>query len=331
MVLAGVEGERGRDGDELGALDREDPIQLGEAQVVADAEPDTPALDLAGHGLVPGLLRLRLAVHVPAHLDVEQVDLAVDGGDLALGVEDDARVRELLAAVAPLGDRAAHERDPVRARPAAHRLDRLAAVERLGDLEEDLGRPDAVPLLGQEDDVGAGRGGAGHERLGSLDVVRLRARGVELDAGDAQRSAIAHRIALSGGPEPRRDPGGGAHDRARRRLAPPRAAQQLGDAATCSAPATGSSPSARWGPRRSSDSAGSARSPTSTSPSTSWTCSGAPSTAPRSRWRRSPSGAGALWLQLGIVSPEARRIAEAAGLDYVEDECTAIVHRSLAR
>jgi uncharacterized protein len=35
--------------------------------------------------------------------------------------------------------------------------------------------------------------------------------------------------------------------------------------------------------------------------------------------------AGALWLQLGIVSPEARAIAEAGGLDYVEDECTAIV------
>jgi uncharacterized protein len=43
------------------------------------------------------------------------------------------------------------------------------------------------------------------------------------------------------------------------------------------------------------------------------------------------AGAGALWLQLGIVSPEARRIAEAAGLDYVEDECTAIVHSGLAR
>jgi predicted CoA-binding protein len=38
-------------------------------------------------------------------------------------------------------------------------------------------------------------------------------------------------------------------------------------------------------------------------------------------------GAGALWLQLGIVSPEARRIALEAGLDYVEDACTAIVHR----
>jgi predicted CoA-binding protein len=36
-------------------------------------------------------------------------------------------------------------------------------------------------------------------------------------------------------------------------------------------------------------------------------------------------GAKALWLQLDIRSDEARRIAEAAGLDYVEDECTAVV------
>ena len=38
-------------------------------------------------------------------------------------------------------------------------------------------------------------------------------------------------------------------------------------------------------------------------------------------------GAGAAWLQLGLVSPEARAIATEAGLDYVEDECTAVVHR----
>ncbi len=43
------------------------------------------------------------------------------------------------------------------------------------------------------------------------------------------------------------------------------------------------------------------------------------------------AGAGALWLQLGIVSAESRRIAEEAGLDYVENECTAIVHRQLLR
>lgn len=36
-------------------------------------------------------------------------------------------------------------------------------------------------------------------------------------------------------------------------------------------------------------------------------------------------GARALWLQLDIRSDEARRIAEAAGMDYVEDQCTAVV------
>ena len=41
--------------------------------------------------------------------------------------------------------------------------------------------------------------------------------------------------------------------------------------------------------------------------------------------------AGALGLQLGIRSDEARRIATDAGLDYVEDACTAVVHRRLVR
>jgi len=36
------------------------------------------------------------------------------------------------------------------------------------------------------------------------------------------------------------------------------------------------------------------------------------------------AGAAALWLQLGIVSAESRRIAEAAGMRYVEDRCLAI-------
>ncbi|MFY1675028.1 CoA-binding protein [Plantactinospora sp. WMMB334] len=35
-------------------------------------------------------------------------------------------------------------------------------------------------------------------------------------------------------------------------------------------------------------------------------------------------GAPAVWLQLGIVSGEARRIAEEAGIDYVEDACLAV-------
>jgi predicted CoA-binding protein len=40
-------------------------------------------------------------------------------------------------------------------------------------------------------------------------------------------------------------------------------------------------------------------------------------------------GAPALWLQLGIVSAEARIVAEASGMDYVENACTAVVHRFL--
>jgi predicted CoA-binding protein len=39
-------------------------------------------------------------------------------------------------------------------------------------------------------------------------------------------------------------------------------------------------------------------------------------------------GARAVWLQLGLVSPESRQIATKAGLDYVEDACTAVVHRT---
>jgi len=35
-------------------------------------------------------------------------------------------------------------------------------------------------------------------------------------------------------------------------------------------------------------------------------------------------GAPAVWLQSGIASPVARDIAAAAGIDYVEDRCTAV-------
>ena len=42
------------------------------------------------------------------------------------------------------------------------------------------------------------------------------------------------------------------------------------------------------------------------------------------------AGAKALWLQSGIRSDEARELATSAGLDYVENACTMVVHR-LAR
>lgn len=41
------------------------------------------------------------------------------------------------------------------------------------------------------------------------------------------------------------------------------------------------------------------------------------------------AGARALWLQLGIRNPEARAIAEAGGLAYVEDHCIKVEHGRL--
>lgn len=41
------------------------------------------------------------------------------------------------------------------------------------------------------------------------------------------------------------------------------------------------------------------------------------------------AGAKAFWLQLGLRSAEAREICEDAGIDYVEDLCTAVVHRQM--
>src|SRR5207247_8165170 len=124
MILARVEREVRGNGGEQRALEREDPVQLREAQVVADGEPDAPALGLRDNRLLAMLLGLGLAVREAADLDVEEVDLAIRSDEVALRIEDEASVRELLAALAPLGDRPSDERDAVRARPPAHRGDR---------------------------------------------------------------------------------------------------------------------------------------------------------------------------------------------------------------
>ena len=89
------------------------------------------------------------------------MDLAVDAQHVAFGPEGDRGVRELLAPLALLGDRAADEGNPVAARPLRHDLDRLAALEWLRGRVEDVAVADRVPLLGEHDDVGAGGGGPG--------------------------------------------------------------------------------------------------------------------------------------------------------------------------
>lgn len=41
------------------------------------------------------------------------------------------------------------------------------------------------------------------------------------------------------------------------------------------------------------------------------------------------AGAGALWMQLGVISDEAARIAEQGGLDVVMDRCLGVEHRAV--
>jgi predicted CoA-binding protein len=41
------------------------------------------------------------------------------------------------------------------------------------------------------------------------------------------------------------------------------------------------------------------------------------------------AGAGALWLQLGVISPAAADVATEAGLDVVVDRCLAVEHREV--
>src|SRR5262249_40879844 len=113
VVLTGRCREMRRNGYQLGSFERKDAIQLREADVVADGQPDAPVLDAHDDGLVTGFLRLRLAVRDAADLDVEQVDLPVGRDDRSVCIEDDGCVRELLASFPTLRDRAAYERHAV--------------------------------------------------------------------------------------------------------------------------------------------------------------------------------------------------------------------------
>lgn len=54
-----------------------------------------------------------------------------------------------------------------------------------------------------------------------------------------------------------------------------------------------------------------------------------PETTPEVAREAVAAGAKAVWLQLGIRSDEARGIAEAAGVFYVEDRCLKVDHAAL--
>src|SRR5215208_3081186 len=132
VLARGRERERGRDDEHAGAAHGEDPVELGEAQVVTDAQTE---LDAAGglreDDLLAGRLVLGLPVGLAADLDVEHVDLAVNGLLLAVGAEVHGGVRAALGPLDALGDRARDQVDAQLARRRARPRER-GPVERLG-------------------------------------------------------------------------------------------------------------------------------------------------------------------------------------------------------
>ena len=71
----------------------------------------TPLRRLREHDLFGRLGVLRLAVLHAGDLDVEHVDLAVDGLELAVGADVDRGVGDAVVPLAALGDRAGDEVD----------------------------------------------------------------------------------------------------------------------------------------------------------------------------------------------------------------------------
>ena len=114
VVLAGHQGERGRQHDRLRAAQGQDAKELGEAQVIADREADRNAIDLGDGDLVAGSDGRRFLVLGNAiEHDVIHVDLAVAGDDLTRGIDDEGGVVDARVARTLLVDAAPVNVDPV--------------------------------------------------------------------------------------------------------------------------------------------------------------------------------------------------------------------------
>ncbi len=99
--------------------------QFGEAQVVADRQADTPERAVYHHHLVARLYRVRLVVIFVAQFQVEQMNLVIARHLLAVFIEHQAGIPDLVRRARRQRDRSAHQPYFVLARGfAEERLDR---------------------------------------------------------------------------------------------------------------------------------------------------------------------------------------------------------------
>ncbi len=185
VVARGGQRERRGDRQHVGAAQREDPVQLREAHVEADAHAERGAgLQPGDDDLVTGVLGRRLRVERPVDLDVEQVDLAIHRLHRPVATDEDAGVGSLLATRDPLEDRPRQQVDPELGGGGPRPADR-GAVERLGAGVHLLPGAEDRPLLRQDDELRTERRRAANEPVGVLQVTIHVVGGVELNGGCA--------------------------------------------------------------------------------------------------------------------------------------------------
>jgi len=164
--------------------DGQDPVELGEAQVVTDGQADLRAVGIGQLDLISGLLDLGFAIGDVADLHVEHVDLPVDGEPLPSRGEHHGGVGELLLAGDDLGNASGDEEDPELSGPAGRGTKR-GAIQRLGRSTNRIGRTEHGPLLGQDDQLSPIGGGLPHKPLCDLEVAVVSIRGIQLYGGSA--------------------------------------------------------------------------------------------------------------------------------------------------
>src|SRR5215467_9820881 len=90
MRLAGLLGERGRNGDEGAVRFGERPIERGEAQVIADRQAEPTPRQIGGDRALSWSEAVRLAVALAAgEIDVEHMDLVIARHDLARRIDQE--------------------------------------------------------------------------------------------------------------------------------------------------------------------------------------------------------------------------------------------------
>ena len=166
----------------------EQAVEIGEAQVVADREPDDSRCGGGDHGTVAGFVVRRLLPALSAaDLDIEHVDLVVARLQLTLRTEEAGAV-DRAAVRSEQGERAAQQIDAVGCSQIGEPNHCRVLVLRTQDREERL--PvflNQVRRFRRSHELRAVRGRFADQRLGIVEIALRVGAGPHLDESDLHR------------------------------------------------------------------------------------------------------------------------------------------------